>query len=76
MNLSVALCSIVLYNMYKEVENMKFYTSDEVAELLQISKVTVQRKLASGEIKGYKLEKQWRIEEKDLKEYLEKRSNK
>lgn len=55
---------------------MKFYTSDEVAELLQISKVTVQRKLASGEIKGYKLEKQWRIEEKDLKEYLEKRSNK
>lgn len=55
---------------------MKFYTSDELAELLKISKVTVQRKLASGEIRGYKLGKQWRVEEDDLKEYLEKQSNK
>ncbi len=54
---------------------LSLLTVIEVAEVLKLNPQVVSRKLASGEIEGYKLGKDWRVSEKQLVEYLEARSN-
>lgn len=59
----------------KEFRTMTFYTTAELAEKLQMNIQVVARKLQSGEIEGYKLGKDWRIEEEAIQAWLEKISN-
>lgn len=54
---------------------MKFYTAEEVAEILKLDIVTVRRYLAQGDLKGAKIGKGWRVSEEDLKEFIESRRN-
>jgi putative molybdopterin biosynthesis protein len=52
-----------------------FYTIDDVAERLRISKTTVFRLLDRKELPGYKIGGQWRISPKQLDNYLESVEN-
>lgn len=48
----------------------KFYTPEEVAEMLKISRKTIYNWLHSGKIKGSKISTLWRISEKELNRIL------
>lgn len=50
-------------------------TAAEVADMLRMNHQVVLRKLASGEIEGYKLGKEWRIKEESVVAWLERHSN-
>lgn len=54
---------------------MKYYTTQQVADILQLDVRTIRRNVNEGKIKAYKVGKSWRITEEDLKEYLTKKSN-
>ncbi len=54
---------------------MKFYTVEEIAEILQLDVVTVRRYLSQGDMKGAKIGKSWRVTEEELKEFVEDRKN-
>ncbi len=54
----------------------KFYTTNEIAEMLRMNVQVIARKLQAGELPGYKIGKDWRIKDSDLNEWLEKHSNK
>ena len=56
--------------------NLKFYTTNEIAEMLKMNVQVIARKLQHGEIPGYKIGKDWRAKESDLMAWLEKHSNK
>ena len=49
----------------------KLLTPDQVAERLQISRVTVMDFLRKGRLKGYRVGRLWRIKEEDLEAFLE-----
>ena len=51
------------------------YTAAEVAELLRLNHQVVQRKLQAGEIPGYRIGREWRVEQSQLMGWLEKHSN-
>ncbi len=55
---------------------LRFYTTSEIAELLQMNVQVIARKLKYGELTGYKIGKDWRVKETDLLAWLEKHSNK
>lgn len=55
---------------------LRFYTTNEIAELLKMNVQVIARKLKHGELTGYKIGKDWRVRESDLLEWLEKHSNK
>ena len=48
----------------------KLLTPEQVAESLQISKITVMTYLRTGKIKGIKVGRLWRIQESDLRDFL------
>ena len=52
-----------------------FYTAAEVAELLRLNHQVVQRKLQAGEIPGYRIGREWRVERAQLMAWLEQHSN-
>ena len=54
---------------------LKFYTTNELADLLKMNIQVVARKLQSGELVGYKLGKDWRVTEADLMSWLDRCSN-
>lgn len=58
------------------LKERNFLTVKEVSEMLKMNEVTILRYLRSGKLIGYKLGKDWRIEEKDLINYLKTISNK
>ena len=60
----------------KDKADLKFYTTNEIAELLKMNIQVIARKLQHGELPGYKLGKDWRVKESDLLVWLEKHSNK
>jgi excisionase family DNA binding protein len=51
------------------------YTAAEVAEVLRLNPQVVQRKLQAGEIPGYRIGRDWRVEEGQLRGWLEQHSN-
>ncbi len=57
------------------LESLKFLTAAEVAGLLKLNHQVLLRKLQSGEIPAYKVGKDWRIEESELRAWLETVSN-
>ena len=60
----------------KNKQNLKFYTTSEIAELLKMNIQVIARKLQHGELTGYKIGKDWRVKESDLLKWLEGHSNK
>lgn len=60
----------------KNKPNLKFYTTNEIADLLKMNIQVIARKLKHGELVGYKIGKDWRVKESDLMAWLEKHSNK
>lgn len=59
----------------KTKPNLKFYTTNEIADLLKMNIQVIARKLKHGELVGYKIGKDWRVKESDLMNWLEKHSN-
>jgi excisionase family DNA binding protein len=55
--------------------NLVLYTAAEVAEVLRLNPQVVQRKLQAGEIPGYRIGREWRVEHGKLVEWLEGHSN-
>ncbi len=58
-----------------ERSRLRFFTSFEVAEILKMHPQVITRKLQAGDIRGYKLGKDWRVSEAQLMEFLERHSN-
>lgn len=54
---------------------LKFLTTAEVAEILKMNVQVIARKLKYGELRGYKIGKDWRVRESDLLAWLEQHSN-
>ena len=52
----------------------EYLTPREVMELLYIGKNTLYKLLNSGELKGFRVGKQWRITKGALQEYADRRS--
>ena len=55
-----------------KIELPKVYTANEAAEILRVSRETVQRYLYTGQLKGAKVGKCWRITEAALNDLLER----
>jgi len=55
------------------MEDEKFYTIKEVAELLKVSDGGVRKCLKTGKLKGIKLGRIWRIKKSDLEEFINER---
>ncbi len=54
----------------QEITATKFYTIEEIAELLKVSYLTVFRWVKAGKLTAYKVGKQYRIELNDLNNFL------
>lgn len=52
-----------------------FYTVNEVAELLRVSKLTIWRYINAGKLPAYKLGRDWRIKKSELESFIESRRN-
>lgn len=48
----------------------RYYTVEQVAELLTMHPKTIQRYIREGKLKAKKVGKSWRIYEQDLREYM------
>lgn len=53
------------------MEELRIYTVKEVAELLQVSKMTISRYIKAGKLKSVKLGSMHRIADDDLRKFLE-----
>lgn len=56
----------------EELNAQKFYTIEEVANLLRVSYLTVFRWIKAGKLPAYKVGKRHRIEISDLNNFLER----
>ena len=56
-------------------DELVFYTAAEVAGMLRLHLQVVQRKLQAGEIPGYRIGREWRVERAQLFDWLERYSN-
>src|SRR5712692_7572499 len=57
------------------MDEIVLLTSAEVGELLRLNHQVVQRKLQAGEIPGYRIGKEWRVDRAQLLAWLERHSN-
>jgi len=48
----------------------EIYTTKEVADMLRVSKVTIIRLLKSGDLKGKRIGRQWRILAEHVDKYV------
>ena len=48
----------------------KFYTPEQIAQLLQVNVVTVHRWLRDGKLKSVKLGRLWRVSARNLEEFV------
>jgi excisionase family DNA binding protein len=54
---------------------LQLYTAAEVADILRMNQQVIQRKLQAGEIPGYRIGREWRVERAQLMTWLEQHSN-
>lgn len=54
---------------------MVLYTTDKVAEILDVNPVTVRRWIRKGKLKANKIGKSYRIKKEDLEKFLDDNSN-
>ncbi|MFQ5499357.1 MAG: DUF2087 domain-containing protein [Candidatus Zixiibacteriota bacterium] len=62
---------------YREglIKETEFFTTSELAAKLKMNVQVITRKIQAGELKAYKLGKDWRIPERSVYQWLEERSN-
>ncbi len=48
-----------------------FWTTEQVANKLQVAEETILRYIRAGKIKGIKIARHWRITESDLQAYID-----
>ena len=58
--------------MTKSEFELRAMTTEQIAQRLQVSKRTVRRLIKDKEILAYKIGKEWRVDELDLKAYIAK----
>ncbi len=58
------------------MNNNKLLTPVDVAKSLQVNERTVTRWLRIGQLRGFKISKEWRVSVKDLEAFLEASANK
>lgn len=56
-------------------DDLVLYTAQEVADLLRMNHQVIQRKLQAGEIPGYRIGREWRVERAQLLSWLASHSN-
>jgi excisionase family DNA binding protein len=66
-------CSKVGKEQEMLMTDQKFYTLEEVADMLRVSVETVRRLVLSGEIEAKRVGRQYRISQENLNKYLEKK---
>lgn len=54
----------------------KFFTTEQVANILQVHPFTILKFIKEGKLKGIKLGRVYRIKESDIKKFLEERMTK
>ena len=52
---------------------IRLYTPRQVAGILQMYLDNVEKMIRSGEIKGIKIGGRWRVDSRDLAEYIDKK---
>ena len=65
-----------MYNRVKQCKGKllmedKYYTIQEIADILKVNYMTVYRWIRAGKLEAYQLQKQYRIIEADLKKFME-----
>ena len=48
----------------------KYYTPQEIAEILKVSYMTVYRWIRAGKLEAYQVQKQYRIRETDFNRFM------
>ena len=61
--------------MENKIEKIRLLTLNEAAELLQVSKRTLQRMIKLGQLPAFKVGGQWRLREMQLKQWVEFRES-
>lgn len=56
-------------------DDPRFFTLEEVAEILRVSKRTIHRMIQQRKMPAFKVGGQWRIPETRFKEWIEQREN-
>ena len=49
----------------------KYYTPQEIANMLKVAYMTVYRWIRAGKLVAYQVQKQYRIKESDFKKFME-----
>ncbi len=57
------------------IKNTEFFTTAELAKKLKMNAQVITRKIQSGEIRAYKIGKDWRIPEQEVYNWLETHAN-
>ena len=50
----------------------EFYLVEELADALRVSKMTIYRYIKAGKVKAYKIGKEFRIDKREFKSFLNK----
>lgn len=50
-------------------DDLKFYTTEQVAEMFEISNYTAREWMRTGKIKGHKFHGYWRVSEEELRRF-------
>lgn len=58
-----------------EEMTLRYYSIQEIADILKFNTLTINRYINEGKLKAYKIGKDWRISENDFKKFMEDRSN-
>lgn len=48
----------------------KFYTTQEIADILKVDYMTVYRWIRAGKLEAYQVQKQYRIKESDFNKFM------
>ncbi len=56
---------------YNHMEKPTFYKVEEVADMLQVTKMTIYRYIKAKKIKAYKIGKEIRIDGSDFQDFME-----
>ena len=54
---------------------MKYYTTEEVADILGVTVRTVYTYMEDGNLKAYKVGMYWRFKEEDIEDFVTRKSN-
>ena len=53
------------------MSELKFYTVNDLIELLGVTRRTIYRYIGEGKLEGVKLGKSWRFTPKDIEDFME-----